>query len=72
MAPGQLWSVTGRSGMKVSFVAGFGPIVRTRPPVAEWWQQVLGMETPKIAPDYYGTGPPRRRQGVARGHCTGR
>jgi catechol 2,3-dioxygenase-like lactoylglutathione lyase family enzyme len=41
--------------MKVSFVAGFGPIVRNPAASREWWQQVLGMEMPEIAPDYYGT-----------------
>ena len=41
--------------MKVSFVAGFGPIVRNPAASREWWQQVLGSELPEIAPDYYGT-----------------
>jgi catechol 2,3-dioxygenase-like lactoylglutathione lyase family enzyme len=41
--------------VKVSFVAGFGPIVRDPSASREWWQQVLGMEMPEIAPDYYGT-----------------
>ena len=41
--------------MKVSFVAGFGPIVRDAQASREWWQQVLGSEMGEIAPDYYGT-----------------
>jgi catechol 2,3-dioxygenase-like lactoylglutathione lyase family enzyme len=41
--------------VKVSFVAGFGPIVRDPHASREWWQQVLGMELPEIAPDYHGT-----------------
>ena len=41
--------------MKVSFVAGFGPIVRDPAASREWWQQVLGMNLGEIAPDYYGT-----------------
>ncbi len=41
--------------MKVSFVAGFGPIVRDPAASREWWQQVLGMDLGEIAPDYYGT-----------------
>lgn len=42
-------------GLKVSFVAGFGPIVRNPDASREWWQQVTGMELEEIAPDYYGT-----------------
>jgi catechol 2,3-dioxygenase-like lactoylglutathione lyase family enzyme len=41
--------------LKISFVAGFGPIVRDTRASREWWQQVLGMEMGEIAPDYYGT-----------------
>ena len=41
--------------MKVSFVAGFGPIVRDPAVSRNWWQQVLGMDLGEIAPDYYGT-----------------
>ena len=41
--------------MKVSFVAGFGPIVKNPDESREWWQQVTGMEMEEIAPDYYGT-----------------
>lgn len=41
--------------MKVSFVAGFGPIVRDPAASRAWWQQVLGLEMGEIAPDYYGT-----------------
>ena len=41
--------------MKVSFVAGFGPIVRDPEASRNWWQQVTGMELNEIAPDYYGT-----------------
>jgi catechol 2,3-dioxygenase-like lactoylglutathione lyase family enzyme len=41
--------------MKVGFVAGFGPIVRDPATAREWWQSVMGMALPEIAPDYYGT-----------------
>ena len=41
--------------MKVSFVAGFGPITRDPAASREWWQQVTGLEMSEIAPDYYGT-----------------
>ena len=41
--------------MKVSFVAGFGPIVRDPATSREWWQEVTGMDLGEIAPDYYGT-----------------
>jgi hypothetical protein len=41
--------------MKVSFVAGFGPIVGDPASSREWWQQVTGVEMAEIAPDYYGT-----------------
>lgn len=41
--------------MKVSFVAGFGPIVREPQSSREWWQTTTGIELAEIAPDYYGT-----------------
>ena len=41
--------------MRVSFVAGFGPIVRNPAASREWWQQILGADLGEIAPDYYGT-----------------
>jgi catechol 2,3-dioxygenase-like lactoylglutathione lyase family enzyme len=41
--------------VKVSFVAGFGPIVRDPAASRDWWQQVLGVQLGEIAPDYYGT-----------------
>ena len=41
--------------VKVSFVAGFGPIVRDPAVSRGWWQEVLGMDLGEIAPDYYGT-----------------
>jgi catechol 2,3-dioxygenase-like lactoylglutathione lyase family enzyme len=41
--------------VKVRFVAGFGPIVSNPSASRAWWQQVLGMDLPEIAPDYYGT-----------------
>jgi catechol 2,3-dioxygenase-like lactoylglutathione lyase family enzyme len=41
--------------MKVSFVAGFGPIVRDPSASRAWWQSTLGVDLPAIAPDYYGT-----------------
>ena len=41
--------------MRVSFVAGFGPIVKDPGASREWWQQVTGMEMAELAPDYYGT-----------------
>lgn len=55
MASRQARGITGRVYVKVSFVAGFGPIVRDPDASREWWQQVLGMAMPEIAPDYYGT-----------------
>ena len=41
--------------MKVSFVAGFGPIVQDPEKSREWWQQVTGLELGEISTDYYGT-----------------
>ena len=41
--------------MKISFVAGFGPIVRDPAQSRQWWQETVGMEMSEIAPDYYGT-----------------
>ena len=41
--------------MKISFVAGFGPIVRDPAESRAWWQATTGLELPEIAPDYYGT-----------------
>jgi len=41
--------------MKISFVAGFGPIVRDPAQSREWWQQVLDTEMKELGPDYYGT-----------------
>lgn len=41
--------------MTVSFVAGFGPIVRDPAQSRAWWQDVTGMDLGEIAPDYYGT-----------------
>lgn len=41
--------------MKVSFVAGFGPITRDPAASREWWQTATGMEMAEIAPDYFGT-----------------
>jgi catechol 2,3-dioxygenase-like lactoylglutathione lyase family enzyme len=41
--------------VKVTFVAGFGPIVADPGASRAWWQQILGMELPEIAPDYHGT-----------------
>jgi catechol 2,3-dioxygenase-like lactoylglutathione lyase family enzyme len=41
--------------MKISFVAGFGPIVRDPAASRAWWQDVTGLEMEEIAPDYYGT-----------------
>lgn len=40
--------------MKVSFVAGFGPIVRDIEASRRFWQDVT-IDLPEIAPDYYGT-----------------
>ena len=39
--------------MKVSFVAGFGPIVRDTAESRSWWS-ALGLELHEIAPDYWG------------------
>ena len=41
--------------MKVSFVAGFGPIVRDPNSSREWWQQVTGVDLEELSDDYYGT-----------------
>lgn len=41
--------------MKIAFIAGFGPIVRDPGTSRRWWEQVLGIELPEIAPDYHGT-----------------
>jgi len=39
--------------VKVSFVAGFGPIVRDTAESRSWWS-ALGLELHEIAPDYWG------------------
>ena len=39
--------------MKVSFVAGFGPIVRDPAESRSWWS-ALGLDLHEIAPDYWG------------------
>ncbi len=41
--------------MKITFVAGFGPIVRDPGASREWWQSVLGIDLNEIGPDYYGS-----------------
>ncbi len=41
--------------MKVSFVAGFGPIVRDAAASRAWWQATTGLAMEELAPDYYGT-----------------
>jgi catechol 2,3-dioxygenase-like lactoylglutathione lyase family enzyme len=41
--------------MKVSFVAGFGPIVRDLGPSHGFWRDGLGLDLKEIAPDYVGT-----------------
>jgi catechol 2,3-dioxygenase-like lactoylglutathione lyase family enzyme len=41
--------------MKVSFVAGFGPIVRDLAPSHGFWRDGLGLDLKEIAPDYVGT-----------------
>lgn len=40
--------------MKVSFVAGFGPVVRDPGAARDWWQ-ALGIDMEEIGPDYWGT-----------------
>lgn len=40
--------------MKISFVAGFGPIVRDPQASKAWWETTTGLELEQIAPDYYG------------------
>jgi len=40
--------------VKISFVAGFGPIVRDGEESRRFWQDA-GLELGEIAPDYYGT-----------------
>jgi len=41
--------------MKVSFVAGFGPIVRDADASQGFWRNGLGIEMKEIAPEYFGT-----------------
>jgi len=41
--------------VKVSFVAGFGPIVRDPEASQGFWRDGLGIEMKEIAPDYFGT-----------------
>lgn len=41
--------------MKVSFIAGFGPIVRDADASLAFWREGLGIELPEIAPGYHGT-----------------
>jgi len=41
--------------MKVSFVAGFGPIVRDPEASMAFWRDGVGIELPEIAPGYHGT-----------------
>ena len=41
--------------MKVSFVAGFGPIVRDTDASLAFWRDGLGIELAEIAPGYNGT-----------------
>jgi len=41
--------------VKISFVAGFGPIVRDPQASKAWWETTTGLELEQIAPDYYGT-----------------
>lgn len=41
--------------MKVSFVAGFGPIVRDLEASLGFWRDGLGIELAEIAPEYFGT-----------------
>lgn len=41
--------------MKVSFVAGFGPIVRDADASQGFWRDGLGIELGEIAPEYFGT-----------------
>jgi len=40
--------------VKISFVAGFGPVVRDPEESRHFWQDA-GLELGEIAPDYYGT-----------------
>lgn len=41
--------------MKVSFVAGFGPIVREADASLRFWRDGVGIELAEIATDYFGT-----------------
>ena len=41
--------------MKVSFIAGFGPIVRDTDASRRFWQDGLGLPLGEIAPGYWGT-----------------
>jgi catechol 2,3-dioxygenase-like lactoylglutathione lyase family enzyme len=41
--------------MKISFVAGFGPITRDPAASKAWWEATSGLELAELATDYYGT-----------------
>lgn len=41
--------------MKISFVAGFGPIVRNPQASRAFWEAVMGIPMDEISTDYYGT-----------------
>lgn len=41
--------------MKVSFVAGFGPVVRDAQASQGFWRHGLGIELGELAPEYFGT-----------------
>ena len=41
--------------MKVSFVAGFGPIVRETDASLAFWRDAIGLPMSEIAPGYWGT-----------------
>jgi len=41
--------------MKISFVAGFGPIVRDPAASHQFWSDALGIEMTELSPGYYAT-----------------
>jgi len=41
--------------MKISFVAGFGPVVHDPAESRAWWQSITGIEMEELGTDYYGT-----------------
>ena len=43
--------------MEISFVAGFGPILREQATSLSFWRDAVGLELEEMAPDYYHAAP---------------